>query len=69
MQVIELVGVILALPIEVLAKGIFAQLLKAISKEMTVWLSSHGFLTARELYCLAKPTHSGVLAPTSLAEG
>lgn len=62
-QVVELAGVILALSIKVLVKGIFAQPLKGTSEEITTWSSSHGFVAARELYCLARPTYLGVLAP------
>ncbi len=62
MQVVELVGVILALSMEVLEGVIPAQPLKAISGEKTAQPGSHGFVTARKLHCLAGPMHSGLSA-------
>ena len=43
----------------------FAQLLKAISGEITARPSSHGFVVAKKLHCLAKPMHLKILAPIS----
>ena len=65
MQVIDLTIVILALSIKILAGGTLAQLLKATNKEMMTPLSSHEFVAARKLHCLAGPMHSEILASIS----
>ncbi len=54
-QVVELASIIFALSMELLVGVIFQPLLKA----------SYGFVAARKLYCLAWPTHLGLLAPIS----
>ena len=62
---VELPGVIFTLSIEVLAGDTFIQLLKANSREMTARPSFHEFIVAKELHCLARPIHLGVLIPIS----
>ena len=59
----ELVGIIFALSMNVLVGDIIAQQLKAISRTMTAWPSSYGFVTARELHCFATLMHLRVSAP------
>ncbi len=63
MPVVELVEGTLALSIEVLVDVILAQPLKATSGEKTARPGFHGVVASRKLYCLAGPTHLGVLAP------
>ncbi len=62
MPVVELIGDILALSIEVLVGVILAQPLKATSREKTTRPGSHGVVASRKLYRLAGPAHLGVLA-------
>ncbi len=47
MQVIELVGVILALSMEVMVGVILVQPLKATNGEKTAWLGSHRVIASR----------------------
>ncbi len=61
---VELAGVIFALLIEVLVGVIFAQPLKTTSGEKAIWLGSHGFVTAKKLYCLIGPMYFAVSAST-----
>ncbi len=63
MPVVELVGSILALSMEVLVGVILAQPLKATSREKTARPGSHGVVASRKLYRLVKPAHLGVSAP------
>ncbi len=63
MPVVELVGVTLALSMEVLVDVILIQPLKATSGEKTARPGSHGVVASRKLYRLAGPAHFGVSAP------
>ncbi len=63
MPVVELVGGILALSMEVPVGIILAQLLKATSGEKTAWPCSHGVVASRKLHHLAGPAHFRVSAP------
>ena len=62
---VELTGIIFILSIKILVGCTFAQPLRAINKEMIVWLNSHGFVAARELDHLVKSMYSKVLVLTS----
>ncbi len=59
---VKLAGVILALSIEVLVGVIFAQLLKATSREKMAWLGFYRFIAATNLHCLARSIYLRVLA-------
>lgn len=63
MQVVNLVGIIFDLSMEVLVENTLVQLLKATSREITAWLGSYLFVIVRKLHCLAEPTYLRVLAP------
>ncbi len=57
MLVVELVGGILALSMEVLVGVILAQPLKATSREKTARSDCYGFVASRKLHCLVGPAH------------
>ncbi len=61
--VVELVGGILALSMEVLVGVILAQPLRITSGEKMARPCSHGVIASRKLHRLAKPAHFRVSAP------
>ncbi len=63
MPVIELVGGIFALSMEVLVGVILAQPLRATSGKKTARPCSHGVVASRKLHRLVGPAHFGVSAP------
>ncbi len=63
MPVVELVGDILTLLIEVLVGVILTQPLKATSREMTTWPDSYRVIASRKLYRFTGPAHLELSTP------
>ena len=64
-QLVKLANVNFTLSMEVLIGVIFTQLLKVITRKITILLGSHGFVVAKKLYYFVKFMYLGVSALTS----